>query len=64
MFELIGHSVLKLRRVQIGFLTDENLKPGHWRYLSPGEVTRMMKPPKSAQSPLKSPLKSRKGKRT
>ena len=43
MFELIGHSVLKLRRVRIGFLTDERLKPGYWRLLSPGEVARMMK---------------------
>lgn len=44
MFELIGHSVLKLRRVRIGFLTDENLKPGHWRFLSPAEAKRLMKP--------------------
>jgi 23S rRNA pseudouridine2605 synthase len=43
MFELIGHSVLKLRRVRIGFLRDENLKPGHWRLLSPGEATRLTK---------------------
>ena len=43
MFELIGHSVLKLRRVRIGFLTDENLKPGHWRFLSPSEASRLMK---------------------
>ena len=43
MFELIGHSVLKLRRVRIGFLTDENLKPGHWRLLSPQEAARLMK---------------------
>jgi len=43
MFELIGHSVLKLRRTRIGFLTDDNLKPGYWRYLSPGEVARIMK---------------------
>jgi hypothetical protein len=35
MFELIGHSVLKLRRVRIGFLTDETLKPGFWRYCRP-----------------------------
>jgi 16S rRNA U516 pseudouridylate synthase RsuA-like enzyme len=48
MFELIGHSVLKLRRVRIGFLTDEGMKPGHWRYLSAGEVARMMKPPGTA----------------
>jgi pseudouridine synthase len=38
MFELIGHSVLKLRRARIGFLRDDKLKPGHWRFLSPGEV--------------------------
>jgi 23S rRNA pseudouridine2605 synthase len=43
MFELVGHSVLKLRRVRIGFLSDENLKPGHWRFLSPGEVGRLLK---------------------
>ena len=43
MFDLIGHSVLKLRRVRIGSLTDENLKPGHWRLLTVGEVKRLMK---------------------
>ncbi len=43
MFELVGHSVLKLRRVRIGFLTDEKLKPGHWRFLAPAEVARLMK---------------------
>lgn len=43
MFELIGHTVIKLRRVRIGALTDEHLKPGYWRFLSPGEVSRMMK---------------------
>jgi len=43
MFELIGHSVLKLRRVRIGFLTDDNLKPGHWRFLTPAEAARLMK---------------------
>src|SRR3569832_1974472 len=43
MFELIGHSVLKLRRTRIGFLKDEDLKPGYYRLLSPAEVTRLMK---------------------
>ena len=43
MFELIGHSVLKLRRVRIGFLTDEHLKPGTWRFLSAREVSRLTK---------------------
>lgn len=49
MFELIGHSVLKLRRTRIGFLMDENLKPGYWRLLSPGEVARMMKKRKASR---------------
>jgi pseudouridine synthase len=48
MFELIGHSVLKLRRVRIGFLTDDGLKPAHWRLLSLAEVARMMKKKKPA----------------
>jgi len=43
MFELIGHSVLKLRRVRIGFLTDENLKPRYWRLLTASEVARLVK---------------------
>jgi pseudouridine synthase len=49
MFELIGHSVLKLRRVRIGFLTDEHLKPGAWRLLSPAEAARLMKPRNKAK---------------
>ena len=43
MFDLIGHSVLKLRRVRIGSLTDESLKPGHWRLLTIAEVKRLMR---------------------
>lgn len=50
MFELIGHSVLKLRRVRIGFLTDENLKTGYWRHLSPTEAKRLTRPPKSPRN--------------
>ena len=52
MFELIGHSVLKLRRVRIGPLTDDGLKPGYWRLLSPAEAARLMR---SRQSQKKSP---------
>ena len=57
MFELIGHSVLKLRRVRIGFLTDENLKPGHWRFLAPAEVARLMRSPVKKSQVKKSPEK-------
>jgi len=41
MFELIGNSVIKLRRVRIGSLTDDSLKPGHWRFLTAVEVKRL-----------------------
>jgi 23S rRNA pseudouridine2605 synthase len=41
MFDAIGHSVVKLRRVQIGNLRDERLTPGDWRYLTPAEVSRL-----------------------
>ena len=43
MFEAIGHSVIKLKRVRIGPLTDERLKPGEWRFLTQMEVRRLMK---------------------
>jgi pseudouridine synthase len=44
MFDAIGHSVVKLRRVAIGHLRNEILRPKEWRLLGPDEVTRMMKP--------------------
>jgi 23S rRNA pseudouridine2605 synthase len=40
MFDSIGHSVIKLRRVGIGFLNNERLKPGEFRMLTEGEVER------------------------
>jgi 23S rRNA pseudouridine2605 synthase len=48
MFEETGHRVMKLKRVRIGFLTDEKLPLGHYRVLSAGEVERIlrMKPAK------------------
>jgi pseudouridine synthase len=42
MFELIGHSVIKLRRSRIGFLRDDELKPKKWRRLTAEEVTLLM----------------------
>ncbi len=41
MFDAIGHSVLKLRRVQIGPLNDARLPIGAWRYLTPAEVAEL-----------------------
>jgi 23S rRNA pseudouridine2605 synthase len=43
MFDSIGYSVIKLRRVRIGPLSDERLKPGEWRLLTPAEVNRVLK---------------------
>lgn len=43
MFDSIGHSVLKLRRVAIGFLRHETLRPGEFRHLREAEVKRFMR---------------------
>ena len=42
MFEAVGHPVIRLRRVAIGFLHDEKLKPGQFRHLTPQEVRRFL----------------------
>jgi 23S rRNA pseudouridine2605 synthase len=38
MFEEIGHPVLKLKRVSIGAIRDDSLKPGEYRMLKPQEI--------------------------
>jgi len=43
MFDHVGHSVIKLRRVAIGFLKDERLKPGEFRLLGEAEVKRFFR---------------------
>jgi hypothetical protein len=53
MFDSIGHSVLKLRRIRIGSLADERLAPKQWRLLAPVEVDRLMKKRPKNRSPLK-----------
>ena len=40
MFDSIEHPVVKLRRVQIGFLRDPKLNPGEYRHLSLHEIAR------------------------
>jgi len=40
MFKHFGRLVEKLKRVQIGFLELGSIKPGEFRYLTPGEVER------------------------
>ncbi|HWP43099.1 MAG TPA: pseudouridine synthase [Blastocatellia bacterium] len=43
MFDSINHSVIKLRRVRIGHLTERGVEPGHYRELRPGEFAKFFK---------------------
>jgi 23S rRNA pseudouridine2605 synthase len=48
MFEAIGHSVLKLKRIRIGNLEDSKLRPGEWRTLTEKELRGFKRsPPKT-----------------
>ena len=38
MMSVIGHEVTRLRRVQIGGLTIDDIPPGCWRRVTPGEL--------------------------
>ncbi|HSE42178.1 MAG TPA: pseudouridine synthase [Acidobacteriota bacterium] len=42
MFDVIGHPVLKLKRIAIGSLRDDNLKPGEYRMLKSSEIRRLL----------------------
>ncbi len=69
MFEHVGHSVLKLRRVQIGPIKDERIPPKMWRLLTPAEVSsfrgKHFSPkrtrPATKKSVAKKPLRRRAG---
>lgn len=60
MFDAIGHSVLKLRRVVIGPLRNERLRPGEWRLLAPAEVRRFKKPEAAKKQTAKKHADARK----
>lgn len=63
MFDSVGHSVIKLRRVRIGHLTDEKLPMGEHRELKASEIKRFFEPSKSDKPPKPSKLnKPRKAK--
>lgn len=64
MFDSIGHSVVKLRRLAIGSLRDDRMPVGSFRLLTEGEVKEISKPAKkqsskSADAPLKPQKHSR-----
>jgi pseudouridine synthase len=43
MFEAVGHPVVRLKRVRIGPLEDPEMPVGHWRELTPQELSRLRK---------------------
>lgn len=61
MFDAVGHSVVKLRRVQIGSITDVGLPVGKWRPLTEAEVRRL-KAPQRAPKAWKAPAEQAAGK--
>jgi 23S rRNA pseudouridine2605 synthase len=50
MFDSIGHSVSKLKRIRIGHLSAEALAPGGYRELTLAEVKRFYAPPVAPRS--------------
>ena len=58
MFDSIGHSVVKLRRVKIGNVTDAGLAPGQHRELTSNEVRGLFQPSAKAKPPRVKPFKS------
>ena len=57
MFDAIGHSVTKLRRVSIGHLTEGGLAPGAYRDLKPSEVKRFFETSSTKKKAPKQPGK-------
>jgi 23S rRNA pseudouridine2605 synthase len=53
MFDLISHSVIKLRRVRIGPITAEGILIGQWRHLTPVEVKRLKAAPSTQKRAAK-----------
>ncbi len=50
MFDAVGHSVVKLRRVAIGHISEKRMKAGEFRSLTPEEIVTF-------QTPLKKPAR-------
>ena len=53
MFDSVGHSVVKLKRVSIGHIEDEFLKPGEYRKLSEQEIKLFKNPPPARKTVAK-----------
>jgi pseudouridine synthase len=53
MCDAIGHPVVRLRRVRIGSITDDNIRPGEFRELSPREIASLKKMAAAAAAPAR-----------
>ncbi len=62
MCDAIGHPVVRLRRVRIGSITDDKIRPGEFRELSDKEIASLKKMaavPKPARSDTRKPATKR-----
>jgi 23S rRNA pseudouridine2605 synthase len=50
MFDAVGHSVVKLRRIAIGHVRDERIPLGAYRELDESEIKGFLKPKKTGKS--------------
>jgi 23S rRNA pseudouridine2605 synthase len=53
MFAALDYEVEQLVRTRIGNLSDEELKPGKFRYLKDSDIGRILAPPKNSQDQTK-----------
>jgi pseudouridine synthase len=42
MFDSVGHPVIRLTRTNFGSVSLGKLRPGEWRFLTPGEVEQLL----------------------
>ena len=57
MFDRVGHPVVRLKRVRIGTLEDPDIPAGHWRDLTPGEISKLQRA--GSGTPARRPTVSR-----
>jgi pseudouridine synthase len=55
MLDAIGHPVVRLRRVRIGAISDDRLKPGEFRELTPRELRSLQTSDRSSRSRAPNP---------
>ena len=55
MCDAVGHPVVRLRRVRIGPITDDHIRPGEFRDLTPQEVALLSEPATRASAASEAP---------